>query len=52
VAVKVQPPILGGAGVGPFSSSIVPDNTMVIYAVIYALAAIIIAQIAFERRDL
>jgi ABC-type transport system involved in multi-copper enzyme maturation permease subunit len=52
VALKVQPPILGGAGVGPFSSSIVPDNTMVIYAVIYALAAIVIAQISFERRDL
>jgi len=52
VAMKVQPPIMGAAGIGPFSSSIVPDNAMVIYAVIYSLAAIVIAQIIFGRRDL
>ena len=52
VAFKVQPPILGAAGVSPFSSSAVPSTAMVIYAVIYALLALVIAQIVFERRDL
>lgn len=52
VAMKVQPPILGAAGVSPFSSSIVPSNAMVVYAVVYAVLALLAAQIVFERRDL
>jgi ABC-type transport system involved in multi-copper enzyme maturation permease subunit len=52
VAFKVQPPILGAAGVSPFSSSAVPSTAMVIYAVVYALMALVLAQIVFERRDL
>ena len=52
VAMKVQPPILGAAGVSPFSSSIVPSNAMVVYAVVYALLALVVTQILFERRDL
>lgn len=52
VAMKVQPPILGAAGVSPFSSSVVPSSAMVVYAVLYALLALVLAQILFERRDL
>lgn len=52
VAFWVQPPILGAAGVSPFSSSAVPSTAMVIYAAAYGLLAIVLAQIAFERRDL
>ncbi len=52
VAFKVQPPVLGAAGVSPFSSSTVPNNAMVLYAVLYALLALLLAQIIFERRDL
>jgi Cu-processing system permease protein len=52
VAFKVQPPILGAAGISPFSSSLVPDNAMVIYAAVYAVLALMVAQLVFERRDL
>ncbi len=52
VAMKVQPPILGAAGVSPFASSMMPDNAMVVYAIIYALVALAVALIVFERRDL
>lgn len=52
VAFKVQPPVLGAAGVSPFSSSTVPNNAMVLYAVVYALLALLVTQIIFERRDL
>ncbi len=52
VAFKVQPPILGAAGVSPFSSSAVPSTAMVIYAIVYSVLALVLAQIVFERRDL
>lgn len=52
VAMKVQPPVLGAAGVSPFSSSMVPSNAMMVYAAVYALAGLAIALIVFERRDL
>ena len=52
VAIEVQPPILGAAGVSPFSSSIVPNHAMVAYAAAYALVALVLALVAFERRDL
>lgn len=52
VAFKVQPPILGAAGVSPFNSSAMPSTAMVVYAVVYALLALAIAQWIFERRDL
>ena len=52
VAFKVQPPILGAAGVSPFSSSAVPSAAMVVYTVVYAVLAVVLAQIVFERRDL
>lgn len=52
VALKVQPPILGAAGVSPFSSAAVPSTTMVMYAAVYAVLALLAAQIVFEKRDL
>ena len=52
VAMKVQPPILGAAGVSPFASSMMPDNAMVLYAVVYTLVALAVALIVFERSDL
>jgi ABC-type transport system involved in multi-copper enzyme maturation permease subunit len=52
VAFKVQPPILGAAGVSPFSSSAVPSAAMVIYAASYAVLVLVMAQIVFETRDL
>jgi ABC-type transport system involved in multi-copper enzyme maturation permease subunit len=51
-AFKVQPPLLGAAGVSPFSSITVPSTAMVMYAALYALLALVLAQILFERRDL
>ncbi len=51
-ALKVQPPLLGAAGVSPFSSSAVPSTAMVVYAALYAILALVLAQILFERRDL
>ncbi len=52
VAMAVQPPILGAAGVSPFSSSMVPNNAMTIYAAAYAVVALVLALVVFERRDL
>jgi ABC-type transport system involved in multi-copper enzyme maturation permease subunit len=51
-AFKIQPPLLGAAGVSPFSSALAPSEAMVIFAVLYAVLALIVAQILFERRDL
>ena len=52
IAFKIQPPILGAAGVSPFSSSAVPSTAMVVYAAVYALLALVLAQVMFSRRDL
>lgn len=51
-AFKVQPPLLATVGVSPFSSTQVPNAAMVAYAAVYALAALMLAMILFERRDL
>src|SRR5579863_5071032 len=51
-AFKVQPPLLGAAGVSPFSSSAVPSTAMVVYAAAYAVLALVLAQVLFEYRDL
>lgn len=51
-AFKVQPPLLGAMGATPFSSATVPSLIMVVYAGIYTLAALLVAQALFERRDL
>jgi ABC-type transport system involved in cytochrome c biogenesis ATPase subunit len=51
-ASKVQPPLLGAAGVSPFNSSTIRSPAMVVYAAVYTLIALVLAQIFFERRDL
>lgn len=51
-AFRMQPPLLGAIGVSPFSSAIVPSLIMILYAGIYAVAALLLAQVLFERRDL
>jgi Cu-processing system permease protein len=51
-AFRLQPPLLGSAGIGPFSSSLIPSTAMVMYAIVYAAIAILLAVLLFERRDL
>ncbi|MDE0432513.1 MAG: ABC transporter permease [Bryobacterales bacterium] len=51
-AYEVHHPIIGGPGMGPFTSDSVPSNAMVLYAVIYGLVALSLAVYRFERRDL
>jgi Cu-processing system permease protein len=51
-AFKFQPPLLGAAGVTPFSGTLVPSNAMVIYAAGYALLGLLLAQFLISRRDL
>jgi len=51
-AFKFQPPLVAASGVSPFSFSIAPSNAMVVYAIVYALLAILLAQVFFARRDL
>ena len=51
-AFRLQPPLLGSAGIGPFSSTLVPSTAMVVYAVLYATVALLLAILLFELRDL
>jgi hypothetical protein len=51
-AYRMQPPLLGALGVSPFSSATVPSLIMILYAGTYAMAALLVAQALFERRDL
>ncbi len=51
-AFKLLPPLASAAGMTPFSSTLIPSTAMVIYAACYALLALLLAQILFERRDL
>lgn len=51
-AFKFQPPLLGSIGASPFTSSLVPSTAMVVYSALYALLALLLAQVLFSRRDL
>jgi Cu-processing system permease protein len=51
-AFRFQPPLLGSAGIGPFSGTLAPSNAMVAYAALYAVLALLLAQFLFSRRDL
>lgn len=51
-AFSFQPPLLGTIGASPFASNLIPSDAMVVYAVLYALAALLLAQFLFTRRDL
>ncbi|MGQ9555238.1 MAG: ABC transporter permease, partial [Anaerolineae bacterium] len=52
IAHLVQPPRLTSFGMTPFSPFSVPSTAMVIYAILYALAALAVAIRSFEQRDL
>ena len=47
-----QPPLLGAAGVTPFSGTLAPSEAMVAYAAVYAALSVLLAQFLFSRRDL
>ena len=51
-AFKFQPPLLGSIGASPFTSNLVPSTAMVVYSALYALLALLLAQVLFSRRDL
>ena len=51
-AFKFQPPLLGSAGVTPFSGTLAPSEAMVLYAAVYAVLSVLLAQFLFSRRDL
>lgn len=51
-AFEFQPPLLGAAGVTPFSGTLMPSDAMVVYAALYALLGPLLAQFLFSRRDL
>ena len=51
-AFRLQPPLLGSLGVGPFSSTLIPSTAMVVYGVFYAAFALLLALLLFEKRDL
>ena len=51
-AFVFQPPLIGSLGVSPFGSNLVPSNAMVVYAALYAVVALLLAQVLFSRRDL
>ncbi len=51
-AFKFQPPLLGAAGVTPFSGTLAPSDAMVVYAAVYAVLSVQLAQFLFSRRDL
>lgn len=48
----MQPTLTRELGITPFSTSSVPSPSMVVYASIYALVALLLAMYAFSKRDL
>lgn len=51
-AYEIQSPLVASLGFSPFASSSVPSPAMVIYAVLYLLAALFLALRQFGVRDL
>ncbi len=51
-AFEMQSPLAGALGLTPFSSNSVPSPAMIVYAVLYAAAALVLAAGVFRRRDL
>lgn len=49
---ELQSPLVAALGFSPFSSVYYPSLAMVIYAIIYTIAAYLIAIVLFNRRDL
>jgi Cu-processing system permease protein len=51
-AFEMQSPLSGVLGMSPFSATSVPSSLMILYAVLYLLAALILSIRIFQRRDL
>jgi ABC-type transport system involved in multi-copper enzyme maturation permease subunit len=51
-AAILKPPLLGAIGATPFNAAVTPSVAMIIYAALYTLAALLLAQLLFTRRDL
>lgn len=51
-ASELQSPLVAALGFSPFSSTSVPSNAMIVYAVIYLLVVIVAAIRLFNTRDL
>ncbi len=52
VSYVMQPALSRELAVTPFATTSVPSEAMVIYAVVYALIALLLAMVAFSQRDL
>ena len=51
-AFEMQSPLSGVLGMSPFSATSVPSSLMILYAVLYLLAALSLSIRTFQRRDL
>jgi ABC-2 type transport system permease protein len=51
-AFEMQPPLMGILNMSPLSSFSVPSGTMVAYAIVYLLVALVLALRRFRLRDL
>jgi Cu-processing system permease protein len=51
-AFEMQSPFAGALGVSPFGAFSVPSLLMILYAVLYLVAALIASILIFQRRDL
>ncbi len=51
-AYEMQPPALNSLGISPFSVGSRPSTVMLVYAVLYAVAATLLAVHSLSRRDL
>ena len=51
-AFEMQSPLSGVLGMSPFSATSVPSSLMILYAVLYLLAALSLSIRIFQRRDL
>lgn len=51
-AYEMTSPVLRGFGFSPFVSNSVPSTAMIVYAVLFLLAALAFAILQFRRRDL
>jgi ABC-type transport system involved in multi-copper enzyme maturation permease subunit len=51
-AFEMQSPLVSALGFSPFTSASMPSTAMVLYGVVYAVLALLLAVIFFNRRDL
>ncbi|UCD42398.1 MAG: ABC transporter permease [Chloroflexota bacterium] len=51
-AFEMQSPIVSALGFSPFTSASMPSTLMVIYGLVYAILALLLAIFLFNRRDL